>query len=253
MRYSKLRLFSSMTTGAVAIVGLLFLISTAQVAMAFLPVVGIGGTFISADEFNGTDALAYPAKGQIGDTGEVTSTTACEERPMFVFDLAGAKAVNFSVYKDIKLPYFADQWMSIQIVETNGGELVGDNISLYITQMEASTLEFDNVRLAEGGTDPNVRSTDIWGPNSGHFTMQSDPLDQIPEGRNNVRTTGVKVWAHALTGQQIVMHGSNGGPVNIELAFVDSAQLMNRYDSIGMDTADIANRENYFDCLPGAP
>lgn len=251
MKYSKLRFTGVFSTATVATVALIFLVVSSQVAVAVLPVVGIGGLLLTADEFTGQDATVYPEKGQLENAPDsVTDTVACEERPMLVFDLQGASAQNFALYKDIQVPYFTDQWATIKIVETNGGSLDANNVQIYTTQLEASSLNITNIRLAEAGPNPNVRSTEKFGPNSGEFILQGDPESTATQGDNLV-SKDIKTWVHAITGQSVVIQGDTGGLVNIELDYVTTADIQNRYDNIGMDTAEISNRENYFDCLPG--
>lgn len=244
-------MFSAAT---VAVGVLIFLILSSQVAMATFPVVGIGGLFLTADTFDGEDAIVYPEKGTIDESrGVVTDTMACQERPMLVFDLQGAEATNYALYKDIRVPYFQDEWVTIQIVEENGGVIDASNIQLYTTQLEADTLDVDNIRLAEGGPGAG-RSDEKFGPNSGEFILQGDPLGQTPDGDNNLRTTNVKAWLHAILGQQLVLQGGADGFVDIELRYLTTSDIQNRYDSIGIDSLDRQgrSREGYFDCLPGS-
>lgn len=252
MKHSKKRFFGIFSVATVAVGTLVFLILSAQIAMATLPVVGMGGMFLTADSFNGNDAIVYPEKGTIDEERDVvTDTTACEERPMLVFDLGGAEAENFALYKDIEVPYFDEQWLTIQIIEEDGGSIEAENAQLYVTQLEADLLEVDNVRLAEAGPDPDVRSTDKFGPESGEFILDGDPEGTTPAGEDNLRSTNAKAWLHALTGQSVTIEGDGGGFVNIETEFVDNDDLLNRYDQVGMDSLEITEREDYFDCLPG--
>lgn len=248
MGYSKKRLIGSISGSTAAVLLLIVLILTSQVVMAALPVVGIGGVLLQADYFEGNNGVIYPEKGELPDyTGKVTDTASCQERPMVVFQLDGAQVDGYSVFKDVKLPYFEDRWMTIQIDQENG-QLLGNQISIYTTQMTADQLTIRNIELYEG------ESGDVWGPESGEFIMRGDPGDNVDP---DLFADNVIAWVHALTGEGVTFSGSSANPIMFNVTFSSTQELENRYQSDEFSTMDESAsgeaRENYFDCLPGAP
>lgn len=255
MTHSRVRLTLSIAGATASVAGLVLLIASSQVAVGLFPVVGIGGMVMDADAFDGRGVDVYPVKGDIpGTTDSVTDTTACEERPMVAFSLQGAVAQDYALYKDIRVPYFSDQWVTIKLVETDGGTVQGESLTLYTTQMFADTATFTNVRLAEGGPDPTTRSTEKFGPRSGEFLLTVDPEDSTAPDANDLQTTGVTAWIHAMTGEQVTFTGNTSGLINLQVDHVSTSDIESRYSNLAAaEHLNVSGRRGYFDCLPTAP
>lgn len=248
MGYSLRRLLASISLTGVSVIALVVFVLASQIAFAILPVIGIGGFFLQAGTFEGQNGLVYPVKGQLSSDypDEVTDTARCQERPMLAFRLDNADVSSgYAIFKDVKLPWFDDRWMTIRLDERPGGAIEGNRITLYTTQLEADTLRLDNIALSESNNGQ------IWGPRSGELTLRGDPQDSITG--NDLRATGVKAWVHALSAESINFQ-PGGGSISLNVTFSTTSQLQDRYDSAGiLNDIDNEQRENYFDCLPGQP
>lgn len=250
MSYSPKRFLASFASFTVAVALLIFLILSSQMAMAVLPAVGMGGVFLDADEFSGQNAVVYPQYGQLSSEypDRVTDTATCKQRPMLALRLNGATVDGYSVFKDIRLPYFENQWMSITIDQPSGSITTPDTgtVTIFATQLDVGTLEVDNIKLSEGNSGDRSNK---WGPNSGEFLLEGDPNDDV--FGNDLTATNIKVWTHAITGDRVNFNSPNG--FKIEVNYQSTADLHDRYDSRGILQNVDVERENYFDCLPGQP
>lgn len=283
MSYSRLRFGGAMGASTAVTVVMLYLIASSVVSAATLPIVGIGGFFITAETLTGENSVIYPQMGSPTNSSIATESVACEQRPMLAINVNQGVITNYRIFKDIELPFVSNRWMSIVVDETDGGQLVSSReITIFNTQLEADWLNITNVELTEGGMpyagvddasdvddidraadyvspdadtginparDANDASNEIWGPNSGEFLMITDPRDDT----NNVDTVakGVRAWVHGIAGED-VRFIAGGAATTIELRYVTDADLQNRYASLGVDTRDPAgyDRRDYFDCVP---
>lgn len=267
MTYSAKRFGVSAASSLFVLVVVLYLIASAAIVVGSLSVVGIGGMFMTAGDLEANNVKAFPVMGDIEEAPTVTDTTACEERPMIAFQADSLEAQDFSLHKDVEIPFFEDWWMTISIDEPQGA-LEGDQLTFYTTQMEMGTMSVTNVELTEGG-DPGrgddyiepddretwQRSDDIWGPDSGEFLLIGDPVDRTGDAPETT-ATDVKAWLHAATGENVEFIADVDDPedfIDINIDYVNSTEMQDRYDSIGIDTRnpDAYEREGYFDCLPG--
>lgn len=234
------------------------LVLSSQLAMAILPVLGIGGFYIEADYFYGQDGgTIYPQKGSVDSTPDhgVTDTFECQERPMLVFELDDARIYGFTMYVDIELP-FQDRWMSIQLEQPSAADfrdsafIQGDNIKIYSTQFAADYLSLKNVVMTEDGD-----YTDF-GPTNDQFIMKADPSDQTGS-QEAIYSENLKMWLHAVTGSNIVFDkGAQTQSLSFELTYPTTDELDARYGNVvdytGSEAAPDSpdSREDYFDCLP---
>lgn len=247
MSYSPKVFVGSLISFTVAVALLVFLVLSSQVVMAVLPAVGMGGVFLQADDFSGENAVVYPEYGQLSSEypDRVTDTATCKQRPMIALELNNAAVNGYSVFKDIKLPYFENHWMSVVIKQPNGAITTPSDgtITIFATQLQTGTLEVDNVKISEG------TSENKWGDRSGEFLLEGDPNDDV--SGTDLRATNIKVWTHAITGDKINFDSPNGFTIDVD--YSATADLHNRYDSMGILQNVDVERENYFDCLPGQP
>lgn len=245
------RLFTvSFAAASVLLLALIALVLLSQVAVALLPVLGIGGVMLDADDFNGEEGAMYPQKGQLADHHDrVTDTAACEERPMLVLDLKTARINGYRVFKDIELPFYDDWWMTIHIDQPTG-TIEAEAAKIYVTQLQVDEFVLDNVEVRTAG--PDGTSTDKWGSESGEFIMRGDPQGDTPEGEEDLFAEGATAWLHALTGEQVTFVAGDE-PVELGLTFQDSDDIQERYDDMGLLEIEDKHREDYFDCLPEPP
>jgi len=248
MGYSPRKFATSLSAFAVLAALLVFFILSSQVGVAILPVVGMGGVFLQADEFNGENGVVYPQYGQLSSEypEKTTDTANCKQRPMLAFQLDAASVNGYTIFKDIKLPYFDQRWMSVAIDQSDGSlEAQNGQIKIFTTQLQAGTLELDNVEIAEQSNGQ------VWGPNSGEFLLKGDPQDSV--AGTDLRATDVKAWVHAITGQQINFRSPSG--ITFDVQYNTTTEIQQRYENIGIfgGSTNRAKRENYFDCLPAQP
>lgn len=243
MSYSKGRFAGVLSISTAVVLVMLVLIFFMQVAVGLLPVVGVGGILLQADSFKGNNGLIYPQYGQTAPPSHgVTDTSNCMNRPMLVFQLDGATVNGYQVYKDVKLPYFEDQWMTVRIDQATNS-IEGNQIRIFTTQLAADRLALDNVEISEG------ESQNKWGPQSGEFLMKGDPKGNVDPV--DLNATGVTTWVHAITGQSVSFVGESNDLVTIDVWINSTTDLENRYSTEGiLDDAE-TKRENYFDCIPG--
>lgn len=267
MSYSPKRFFGSALSAAVVLVLLLYLIASATVVVGSLSVVGIGGFFLSAGELEANEVKAYPVMGEIDGAEAVTDTTVCEERPMIAFETGDASAEDFTMYKDVEVPFFDDWWMTITIDEPEGA-LEGEDLTFYTTQMEMGTMSVTNIEVTEGGdpgrgadyTPPGDRTTadssdDVWGPDSGEFLLIGDPVDSTGDDPETY-VTNIKAWLHAATGENVEFIADLDDPsavINLDVSYQTTQDLQDRYEQEGIETRNpnAYDRDGYFDCLPG--
>jgi hypothetical protein len=255
----KSRFVATFSSALVVTLFMLYLIGTSQIAMGVLPATGIGGVFLRVDTFEGEGAVAYPERGDIqGLDGGVTNSPGCKSMPTLAIRLTDsedgqheefpASLQGYEIYKDVKIPFFDEQWLSVEINEPTS--IRGEQITIYTTQLYADTLNIKNIALSEGA------SNNKFGPQSGEFRLKADPEGTVNESDGPALTaTGVKGWVHAIVGEQIVFEGNTSEPIEINTSFRSTAEIQTRYDNIGIlgnnrGGAD-ASRTNYFDCLPG--
>jgi hypothetical protein len=249
-----------------------------QIAVSLLPVLGIGGFFIDIRFFQGNNGLIYPEKQPegLGTTplhGD-TDTSECESVPMLVFQLDQAKVYGYSIFKDIELP-FSNRWMTINIrqpadpsdnfeslvdnpedevlpSEVESAFLDASQIKFYTSQFAADSLELVNAEIAEGEA---VNSRD-WGPQSNELRFIGDPTgDAEPI---DIRANNITLWAHAATGQTIVLNKNNQRtPIEFDVSYPTEQDISDRYDRRALIDSPDANseqstydRENYMTCLP---
>jgi hypothetical protein len=248
MGYSIRKFVASLSGFTLAVALLTFFIFSSQVTLAILPVVGTGGVFLQADSFNGENGVVYPQYGQLSPDypNKNTDTAGCQQRPMLVFQLDAARVDGYTIFKDIKLPYFDERWMSIAIDQSDGSlEAQNGQIKIFTTQLEAGSLALDNVDIKE------QNNGEVWGPNSGEFLLRGDPQDSV--SGTDLRATGVTAWVHAITGQQINFNSPTG--ITFDVQYNTTSEIQSRYDNLGIldSSIDKAKRENYFDCLPAQP
>lgn len=250
MGYSKGKTTTAFFLSTVILVGFVSFFVLSQVAVALLPVLGIGGIMLNADSFDGENGTVYPQKGELAEHPDrVTDTVECEERPMIVFDLDRARVDSYQVFKDIKLPYFEDWWMTV-VIDQPEGSIEATSAQIFTTQIQIEELELINVEIREAG--PDGESTDKWGPESGEFLMRGDPQGSTPAGEEDLFASGAVGWLHALTAEEVRFVGG-AEPVELELSFQDSDDIQERYEEIGLLDVGGIERDDYFDCLPVQP
>lgn len=243
MSYSKDRFTATFALTVLGTAALIFLILSSQIAVAALPVVGMGGILLSADDFQGNNGKVYPQYGQTqGPSHGITDTARCKQRPMLVFELDQASVNGYQIYKDVQIPYFEDRWLSVTVDQPSNSISSPETIKIYTTQLTADQLSLINVQMREG------TSSNKWGPNSGEFILEGDPGNNV---NPDLFATNVVTWVHALTGQQVTLEGTAANPVEIDIQYNTTADLRSRYNNLGiLDTSQV-RRPNYFDCLPG--
>lgn len=244
MAYSGRTLAISISLSTASFLLVLFLVLTSQVAMALLPVVGVGGVYAEIDYFEGNDGTMYPNIDEAGSPA--TDTPACEALPMLVIQLQDGVVERFDIRKDIRLPHLEDRWMSLRIEQPFGASISLDEISFYTTQLAADSLLVRNINVQESNTGGK------WGPDSGEFVLEGgqDTGSTTP----GLEAENVEVWLHAVTGQGITFESTSSfnPAINVELEYPTTSQLQNYYDgrlgyndpTFGMD------REDYFGCTP---
>lgn len=263
----KKRFFATFGAATVALIVMLYLVLSATLVVGQLPVLGVGGVFLVADDFAGSNALVYPVEGDIEGTEAFADSTACERRPMLALQLDQAEVNGFEIYKDIEIPFYQDRWMSIQIVEP-AGAIEAQEATIFVTQLALDNISIDNVEVTEGGAfdsngnyidvdnrGPSDRSTDIFGPNSGEFLLLGDPTGDATG--LDLQAFGAKAWLHALTGSDARFIADTSDPsalIDIQIDYVNTTDIQNRYDNKGIDPRDANayDREGYFDCLPAS-
>jgi hypothetical protein len=250
MSYSPTRFLASFGVFTASIVLLVFLVLSSQITMAVLPAVGMGGVFLDAQTFRGENAVAYPQYGQLSSEypDKVTDTATCKQRPVLALRINDATVDGYSVFKDIKLPFFEDQWMSVTIKQPQGSITTPQTgtVTIFATQLQVDSLKVDNVKISEGNSGPR---SEKWGPNSGEFLLEGDPSDNVTG--DDIDASGIKVWTHAITGDRINFNSPNG--FTLEVDYNTTSDLQARYDNMGLLQNVDVQRENYFDCLPGQP
>lgn len=247
MGHSRRRLSATFLLSVVAVSLLIFLILSSHVAMALMPVVGIGGIYAEIDSFEGNDGYVYPeyTDGTSFFDPVGTDTPACEQIPMLVIELEDGEVNNFDIRKDIELPHLGDRWMSVRIEQGFGGQIELDSLSIYTTQLAADSLLVRNIQLEESSTGGK------FGPNSGEFTLEGgqDTGSFTP----GLEAEGVEAWIHATTGQGITFQDTTGVlGLEIELEYPTTSELESYYDGrLGYDTWGVVqNRESYMGCTP---
>lgn len=222
--------------GSIAAVALLFyLVVAQQLAVAIVPVVGIGGVYLQADEFRGDKGLIYP---------EEVETAECEQRPVIVIDFQDAKIQGMSAYKDIKLPHLTDRWMTVQLTQPSTASVRGTDAKIYASEFSADFLRAWNSRVSEGGGWTN------YGPGSDEFLLEADPNDNtFPD----LKALNMEAWVHKITVGNLRMFGGSGDvrTVSINITFPTTSEL--RSDRSTALMHNNFNREGYFDCLPRPP
>lgn len=257
MTYSKPRFGKSFFLSVVTVSVVVALVLTSQISMALMPVLGVGGLYVQADVLGGNDGTIYPEHG--GITGDPhTTTPGCDShRPMIVFELGDAIVDGFEIRKDLRVPHL-DRYMSITIDEPDGF-LVGDTLSVYLTQLEADYLELVNIELYEGGPDGTGGSP--WGEESSVFRMEGG--FNTDDNTFGVVAVDAEFWAHAMTGEQIAFVADEGSTINVELEYLTSSELNDYYyDRLGYNLpeypdyqnpqhpAQVTDRDEYFTCNP---
>lgn len=245
MGHSKRRLVAAVISSSVAVSLLVFLILSSHVAMALMPVVGIGGVYGQIDSFEGNDGYVYPEYTDGSSFPVATDTPACEQIPMLVVELEDGEVNNFDIRKDIELPHLSDRWMSIRIEQGFGGSIELDSLQIYTTQLAADSLLVRNIQLEEQGHGGK------FGPNSGEFTLEGgqDTSSFTP----GLEADGVEIWLHAVTGQGITFQDDTGVlGLDIDIEYPTTSELESYYDGrLGYDTWGVVqNREDYMGCTP---
>ena len=235
---------------------------SSQIAVALMPVLGIGGFYVEADSFEGEGGVVYPEKTDFASP-VATDTPSCEERPMIVIELDEANVDRFDIRKDIELPHLTNRWMSIRIEQPFGSTISGDQLSLYTTQLQANDFTIRNIIMREAG--PNGNSNDKWGPESGEFYLEGGDGVTNPAQNPGIEASGVEAWIHGVTGQQITFESaySSYSAINVELEYPTETELESWYeddDRLGYGDPPDTNpdafgyqrthRDNYFDCVP---
>lgn len=289
MTHSNRRIVSVFGVSTAVAVLITYMVASSVIAANPLSIVGIGGFFVEAESLQGEEGLIYPQMGRLENSSVTTDSVACEQRPMLAINLQKAEIRGYSIFKDIRLPFTDDRWVSVVVDEPNGRLISKDELTIFNTQLEADWLNLTNVELTEGGLpyqgvddasdvdsidrsadyeppdnldgaaeginparDADDASNEIWGPNSGEFLLITDPEGDVTGDTPDLEVEGVKAWVHGIVGQDVRFIAS-GSVTTIELRYVTDADLKNRYATRGVDTRDPGNynRTAYFDCLPG--
>lgn len=244
MEYSYSRLAASLVSSIVVVILLLTLVLSSQVAVALLPVLGVGGIYGEIESFDGNDGTVYPEYTDGIGSPVATDTESCEQIPMLVIELEDGTVENFDIRKDIELPHLTDRWMSIRIEQEDTGQIQLDSLQIYTTQLAADSLLIRNIELEESNFGGK------FGPNSGEFVLEGgQDTGALTPG---IEASGVEAWAHAVTGDGITIEDTAGGlGIGIELEFPTTSQISDFYDNrLGYDGAPVDNREDYFGCTP---
>jgi hypothetical protein len=243
MGYKKDRLLTSTIASIITVILVVYLVSSSMVAMALMPALGAGGVYLSVDFIEGNVGTVYPEyQGDgtgfgSGDTRQnynvpiTTTTPACggDGIPMLVIELDGqARAENFSLRKDIKIPFLEDKWLVVEI-DDPAPVISGENLKLFATQFSGDFLRVRNVRLLEGGIqDEFTESEDTWGPDSSQLALQggANTKDNIPglEGKD------IQAWIHGATGERVTLETPPGEFVNVDISYQTAEQVIGFYN-----------------------
>jgi len=136
-----------------ALAGLL--ITSTGVAYA-VPLAGVGGFRITADEISADSLVLYPG---VGDTSER------DVYPQTTVELQGTELENLRAFKDIDLdrtPVFSGQ---LRFLLTNRGTVEGNAVLLKTSALESRSATFDGFAIEDDGagdarTAFEIRSTD---------------------------------------------------------------------------------------------
>ena len=277
MGYSGRRFSASAVVSALSLVGLLYLVFSATIAMALMPVVGTGGIYVQADSLQADQGVVYPEyEPDSTDYTQIIGTTTPECQngvPMFVVELDGdARATGFFFRKDVQLPFIENRWMSIIVGDENNVNqrvaLSGENLKLFTTQFAGDSLLLRNVDLQEGAFGTGNK----WGPESDEFILRGgiDTSETVP----GVEGSGVSAWLHGATGDRVTLEPqATGGTISIDIKYPNTTEIGQYYvdnerfgygladenpefDNVGTGDERVqrgiqAGNSGYFPCLPG--
>jgi hypothetical protein len=242
MSYRKREFGVSFIFSVLFVAGILYLIASSIIAMAFLPALGVGGLYAQADSIEGSVGTVYPEyQGDFTafdhtdfdvpynvDIGTTTPTCGGDGIPMLVVELDGqAVAENFEFRKDLRVPFLDDRWMVIEVKDP-AITLSGSNLKIFVTQLAGDSIRIRNVRLLEGGIEnPRQEGGDTWGPDSSQFALQGG-LNTSPNVPG-LEADSIQAWLHAAVGERITLETDEGQLVNAEVSYRTTQQVEDFY------------------------
>jgi hypothetical protein len=143
------------TGAAVAVWALAGLLITSTGVAYAVPLAGVGGFRITADEISADTLVLYPG---VGDTSER------DVYPQAIVELQETELENLRAFKDLDLdrtPVFSGQ---LRFLLTNRGTVEGDAVLLKTSALESRSATFDGFAIEDEGTDAEmafeIRSTE---------------------------------------------------------------------------------------------
>jgi len=164
--YDKAKLAKSTgaSLGVVALVGLVFLSTGTAFA---LPISGIGGFLIQADQIEGDDLLLYPGLAD-GSNQENYPHAIVELRNNEIEGLRLTKTFDLSDYTDVV------DGRARLVIESSGDPVTINRLLLKTPELNADTATFSGLTISENDSDELEESFSIRAPSDPPETRQID-------------------------------------------------------------------------------
>lgn len=184
--------FAKGTAVSLAVVGVVALVVLASGTAYAMPLAGVGGFTIRADQVTAENVVIYPG---VGDTSERSAY------PMAVVEQQGVRIDGLRMMKDLDVGTIPGLSGNARLVIASSGTVTADEQVLKFSKLEAQRATFNGQIVDEHASDDPTRQFDI---SSGSYDGRT--VNVSPDGPAQVLTNAT-IDAHYLASNQITMPG----------------------------------------------
>ncbi|MFB6284876.1 MAG: hypothetical protein ABEK59_13270 [Halobacteria archaeon] len=289
MTHSKKRFGLTLSSAVAAVVLVLYIIWSAQMALALTSVLGTGGFYAEAQYFVGhKGGGAYPQMlyddhgtikrmggGAVNESAMFipgpTDTFKCKSIPMLVIELKKARVYGFNAKVHIQLPIL-DRWMRIGIEQpvekgspdqpdSNGFKdsayIQGETLRVYTSQLHAENLTIRNIRITETAYADDGKYR-VWGPKSDQFQIIADPGGKAEaDGLRPIFARNVSAWMHGVGGEKVAFRSNaQNRTLNFNISYPRNSTVrdwVRRHEIAGYSASNArvgTSKASYNTCKP---